>query len=56
MPDGHIARQTVDDGLLIEVVANKTETALRVKLAAVEGDDARSLLAAMLKGMKPKSR
>ena len=53
MADGHGARQAINDGFLVEVVANEAETALRMKLLAVEGDDAGRLLASMLKGVKP---
>jgi hypothetical protein len=53
MTDGHGARQVINDGFLVEVVANETKTALRMKLLAVESDDAGCLLASMLKGVKP---
>ena len=49
----HGARQVINDGFLVEVVSNEAETALRMKLLAIEGDDAGCLLASMLKGMKP---
>ena len=53
MAERHRPRQSVNNGLLVEMIANETETALRVKLVAVESDDAGCLLASMLKGVKP---
>ncbi len=35
------------------MIADKTEATFRVEPLAVEGDDARRLLTAMLQGMKP---
>jgi hypothetical protein len=56
MTDCHRPAQVIDDRLRIEVVANKTKPPLGMELAAVEGDDACRLLAAMLKGVETKRR
>jgi hypothetical protein len=53
MTDRHRAGQAVDDRFLVEVIANKTETALRMKLSAVECYNTGCLLPPMLKGVKP---
>jgi hypothetical protein len=54
--DGRVARQALDDRLLVEVIADEPEPALGVKLRAVEGNDAGRLLAAMLEGMQAERR
>src|SRR5512145_1476068 len=53
MADRQVARQVADDALGVEVVADMAESAVRMELRAVEGDDPRRLLAAMLQGMQP---
>ena len=53
MPDGHVSGQAVDDGFRVELIADKAEAALGMELQAVEGNDARRLLAAMLKRVQP---
>ena len=47
-----MALEPCDDVGFVEVVADEAEAALGVKLIAVEGDDAGSLLAAVLQGVK----
>ena len=51
MADGHNAGQALDHFAAGERVADETEAALGVEAAAVKGDDAGGLLAAMLKGV-----
>ena len=50
--DGAPARQPVDDGGAREVVADQALAALGMKALAVEGDDARRFLAAVLQGVQ----
>ena len=52
MADGGRARKPVDDGGAGEVVADQALAALRMESLAVEGDDARRLLPAMLQGVQ----
>ena len=52
MADRGIAGQAVDDLAAGEGVADEAEPPLGMKSAPVEGDDARSLLAAMLQGVQ----
>ncbi|MEY9414719.1 hypothetical protein ABIF69_001161 [Bradyrhizobium japonicum] len=52
MADGHVAGQAVDHLAAGEGVADEAEAAFRVKAAAVVGDDAGGLLAAMLEGVE----
>ena len=52
MADCDIAGQAVDDIAGAEIVADQPRSAMRIKLAAVIGDDAGRLLAAMLQGMQ----
>src|SRR5712691_3989146 len=52
MADRGIAGQTIDDLAAGEGVADEAEPPLGMKSAPVEGDDARSLLAAMLQGVQ----
>ncbi len=56
MADGGVAGQPVHHLLAGEVVADEAETALGVKVLAVEADDARRFLAAMLECMEAESR
>ena len=51
MADGHDAGQALDHLAAGEGIADEAEAAFGVKAAAVEGDDAGGLLAAMLKGV-----
>ncbi len=53
MADSGGAGQVVDDVAAGEGVADEAEPAFRMKACAVEGDDARGLLAAMLQGVEP---
>jgi hypothetical protein len=46
------AAQVIDNGLRVEMIAYKSESALRMKLLAIEGDDAGGFLPAMLKSVK----
>ncbi len=55
MANGRRARQAVDYGLFVEVVAHQAKAALGVKLAAVEGHDAGRFLPPVLQGVQPKS-
>ena len=52
MADGHNAGQALDHLAAGESIADEAEPAFGVKAAAVEGDDAGGLLAAMLKGVE----
>ena len=52
MPDRRRTRQTRDDVLRAEIVADQTGAAMRAELVAVIGDDAGRLLAAMLQGVQ----
>ncbi len=52
MADGRGAGQALDRALLGKMVADESQSALAVKAAAVKGDDARRLLAAMLERMQ----
>jgi hypothetical protein len=56
MTDGRPAGQPLDDGLRVEMIADKALTALGVKLAAIEGHNSGGFLAAMLKRMKANGR
>ena len=47
-----VAPQAADDVGLVEVVADEAEAALGMEMAAVEGDDAGRLLAAVLQGVQ----
>ena len=47
-----VALEAADHVGLVEVVADEAEAALGMEVAAVEGDDAGGLLAAMLQGVK----
>ena len=55
MPNGARAGQAVNNGLGIEVIAHKAESAFGVKSVAVEGNDAGCFLASMLESMQSKS-
>ena len=50
------AGEAVDDGLSVEVIAHESQTALGMKLLAVEGYDAGCFLAAVLQGVKTEGR
>ena len=52
MADGDDAGQALDHFAAGEGVADEAEAALGVEAAAVEGDDAGGLLAAMLEGVQ----
>ena len=52
MADGHEARQCLDDVFAAEIVTHQAEGSMAVEAVAVGGDDARSLLAAMLERMQ----
>ena len=52
MADGHNAGQALDHFAAGEGVADQAEAAFGVETAAVEGDDAGGLLAAMLKSVQ----
>ena len=54
--DRGVARQAIDNLAPREGVADQTEAALGMKTAAVEGDDAGRLLAAVLKRVQPERR
>src|SRR5205823_13072089 len=54
--DRDSAGEAVDDVARPEIVADQSRPAMRVELAAVIGDDAGGLLAAMLQGMQPQRR
>ena len=56
MADGRHAGQPLDHLAPREGVAHEPEPALGMKAAAVEGDDAGGLLAAMLQGVQPERR
>ncbi len=53
MADGGGAGQSADDLFLAEALADVAERPVGVELAAVEGDDAGCLLAAMLQRVQP---
>ena len=55
MADSGRARQAVDDGLLVEVVADEPEAALGVEPVAIEADDAGRFLSPVLEGMQAES-
>ena len=50
--EGDVALQAADDVGLVEVVADQAQPALGMEVAAVVGDDAGRLLAAMLQGVQ----
>ena len=52
MAEGHVALEPADHVSLVEVIADQAQAALRVEVVAVEGDDARRLLAAVLEGVQ----
>ena len=56
MADGGIAGQALDHPCVGEVVAHQAEAFLGMEAPGVIGDDARSFLAAMLKGVKAERR
>ena len=55
MADGGFSGQTLDRRCLGEMIADKTEPAFGIVSVAVESNDARRLLTAMLQGMQSKS-
>jgi hypothetical protein len=56
MADRHDAGQALDHLATGEGIADEAEAALGMETAAVEGDDAGSLLAAMLEGVEAEGR
>ena len=54
MADGHVAFQPLDHGPRGEMVADEADAALGMEMAAVEADDARRFLAAMLERVQAK--
>ena len=56
MADGGFSRQPFDRRCLGKMIADKAKPAFGIISLAVESDDARRLLAAMLQGMQAKRR
>ena len=55
MADSRRARQALDDGLFVEMVADEAQAALGVELLAVEGYDACRFLSPVLQGVQAQS-
>ena len=55
MADGRRARQALDRAFLGKVIADEAKTSLGMETGAVEGDDARRFLSAMLKRVQAES-
>ena len=56
MADGRVAFQAFDDRPAGEMIADETDAPLGVEVVAVEADDARRFLAAMLERMQAERR
>jgi hypothetical protein len=55
MTNSAVTGKTIDDVLIIEVIADETEAAFCLKVVAIKRDDTGCFLPAMLKGMEAQS-